>query len=205
MPDKPQSVKTFLESPPKSFFKILIVDDERVICEVLRGMLEEFGYTDIDTVYTGEEAISALSRKEYHLVLLDKNLPKMDGMEVLKDAKILRPDTEVIMITAYGSLETAIRAMDDGAYSYITKPFPEFNIIMSRVEGALKRVVVQYQMGQLLDHLEGVLDPLNWTKEKLDRQKKMERVLDVVGSLRVLLAEIKKMRGKMVVDGKNKS
>jgi hypothetical protein len=60
-------------------------------------------------------------------------------------------------------------------------------------------------MGQLLDHLEGVLDPLNWTKEKLDRQKKMERVLDVVGSLRVLLAEIKKMRGKMVVDGKNKS
>lgn len=101
---------------------ILVVDDEEIMRESLCAWLQEDGF-QVEAMATGKEAMEALRQKVYDAVLLDLKLPDMDGLEILKHAKHYQPNTPVLMITAYGSVETAIRAMKQGATDYITKPF----------------------------------------------------------------------------------
>ncbi len=102
--------------------KILVVDDEQSMREFLEIMLKKEGYR-ISLASNGEEVIKLLEKDIFDLVLLDIRMPKMDGIAVLKRIKGLSPETVVIMITAYASADTAIKAMKEGAYDYITKPF----------------------------------------------------------------------------------
>jgi DNA-binding NtrC family response regulator len=168
MPDeKPKNFE--LEKPSKDFFHILVVDDEPVARNLLRSILQMKEYANIDEADSGPAALEALEKKEYHIVLLDKNMPDMDGIEVLKLSKPKWPDTEFIMITAYGSMETAIEAMDLGAYSYVTKPFADVEIIAKRVAGALERVSIRQENVILLDRLRMVLADLELAENELDR------------------------------------
>jgi two-component system, NtrC family, response regulator PilR len=101
---------------------ILVVDDEKSMREFLEIMLKKEEYK-VSLASNGEEVLRLLEKDIFDLVLMDIRMPKMDGIAVLKRIKALSPETIVIMITAYASADTAIKAMKEGAYDYITKPF----------------------------------------------------------------------------------
>ncbi len=101
---------------------ILVADDEQSMREFLDIMLKKEGY-DVSLASNGEEVLKRIDKDIYDLVLLDIRMPKLDGISALKKIKAISPETIVIIITAYASADTAIKAMKEGAYDYITKPF----------------------------------------------------------------------------------
>jgi len=102
--------------------KILVVDDEQGLREVLSIMLKRTGYA-VTSVADGEEAVELLNKEIFDLVITDLRMPKVDGMEVLKAAKSASPETVVLVITAFATADSAVEAMKQGAYDYLTKPF----------------------------------------------------------------------------------
>ena len=102
--------------------KILVADDEQSMREFLEIMLKKEGYK-VSLASHGEEVVKLIDNDLFDLVLLDIRMPKLDGISALKRIKGIAPETIVIMITAYASADTAIKAMKEGAYDYITKPF----------------------------------------------------------------------------------
>jgi two-component system response regulator HydG len=102
--------------------RILVVDDELIIRESLHGWLKKSGY-QVDTAEGGSAALAMLEKTPYDLLFLDIMMPVMSGIEVLEVVKEDYPQTLVVMITAYGSVETAVQAMKRGANDYLLKPF----------------------------------------------------------------------------------
>jgi len=102
--------------------KILVVDDEKSLREVLSIMLKRAGYT-VTEASDGDEAIGHVNKEIYDLVITDLRMPKADGMDVLKAVKSSSPDTVVLVITAFATSDSAVEAMKQGAYDYLTKPF----------------------------------------------------------------------------------
>ncbi len=102
--------------------KILIVDDERSLRDVLSIMLTRAGYV-VTVASDGDEAIARIEKELFDLVITDLKMPKAGGLEVLKAAKDMSPDSVVLIITAFASAESAVEAMKLGAYDYLTKPF----------------------------------------------------------------------------------
>lgn len=100
--------------------RILVVDDEADYCEVLKMILEGNGYS-ADICFNGREALQKLEESSYDIVITDLNMPVMDGYELLKEIKKREYDTEVLMLTAFGTIEKAVEAMKAGAYTYVTK------------------------------------------------------------------------------------
>ena len=101
--------------------KILIVDDESTISTSLGRILEREGYV-VAQAENGKKAIDLLKKEPFHLILTDLKMPEVDGFEVLKQAKSISPDSIIIVLTAYVSVESAISAMKAGAYDYLSKP-----------------------------------------------------------------------------------
>jgi DNA-binding response OmpR family regulator len=114
--------------------RVLIVDDEKNIRLTLSQALEVLE-VETDTAANGEEALAKLKEKEFGLILLDLKMPGMDGMEVLRRVSEIRPDIRMIIITAYGTVESAVEAMKLGAADFIQKPFApeEIRGLVSRV------------------------------------------------------------------------
>ena len=102
--------------------KILVVDDEQSLRDVLSIMLKRAGYA-VTSVADGEEAIEQLQKEIFDLVITDLRMPKVDGMEVLRAVKSASPETVVLIITAFATADSAVEAMKQGAYDYLTKPF----------------------------------------------------------------------------------
>ena len=102
--------------------KILVVDDELIVRESLGGWLERDGHM-VDKAASGEEALEKCEKTRYDILLLDIKMEGMSGLEVLKRVRENDPDVSVVMITAYGSIPSAIEAMKSGAYEYLLKPF----------------------------------------------------------------------------------
>ena len=109
--------------------KILIVDDEAHIRRVLEIMLDEAGY-ETKAVENGAAAVETVGRELFDALFCDMRMPFMDGLEVLREVKRINPEIEVIMMTAFASVETAIDAMKEGAHDYIAKPFKEDEILI---------------------------------------------------------------------------
>ena len=101
---------------------VLIVDDEKNIRLTLSQSLESLEI-DTDTAANGEEALAKIGETDFGLILLDLKMPGMDGIEVLRKVREMRPDIRVIIITAYGTIESAIEAVKLGAVDFIQKPF----------------------------------------------------------------------------------
>src|SRR3990167_499785 len=114
---------------------ILIVDDEKIKRMTLKEDLEDAGY-DASTVSSGQEALELLKKEFFDVVVTDLRMQQMDGIELLKKVKADYPDSYVIMMTAYATVETAVEAMKLGAYDYITKPFSsdELLLILDRIK-----------------------------------------------------------------------
>ncbi len=108
--------------------RILAVDDEAIILDSFRKILVVAGYS-IDTVEKGREALGLIRKHDYDFVFTDLKMPEMDGLEVTKAVKHLRPDIDVIVITGYASIETAVETMKYGAMDYVQKPFTEDELI----------------------------------------------------------------------------
>jgi len=120
--------------------RILVVDDEKSMCDFLEIMLKKEGY-NVTATTDPKEALAALEKDFFHMVLTDIRMPEVDGFEILRRAKELNPDTLVIMITAYGSPEGAVEAMKQGAYDYITKPF-QVDEVKLTIRKALERYLL---------------------------------------------------------------
>jgi DNA-binding response OmpR family regulator len=114
--------------------RILIVDDERNIRITLKGALEAIGM-EVDAVFQGEEALQKLTEQTYAAMILDLRLPGMDGLAVLRQVADRFPGTKVIIITAYGTVEAVVEAMQLGAVDFLQKPFEPLEVreIVSRV------------------------------------------------------------------------
>jgi DNA-binding NtrC family response regulator len=102
--------------------EILFVDDDRAILEMVREYLSEVGYRVV-VVDNGARALDLLKDRPFEVVFSDIKMPDIDGLELLQAIKEYRPETEVIMVTGHGSMESAIQAMKRGSYDYIQKPF----------------------------------------------------------------------------------
>ena len=114
--------------------RVLVIDDEPIIRDVLQEILSREGYA-ISSVPDAESGLAALERQEYDLVILDLMLPGIGGFETLKEIKRRDPDSVVVMITAYGSVETAVQAMRMGAHDYLTKPFKNEDVLRTLSTG----------------------------------------------------------------------
>jgi len=118
--DEARSLKRVEVPEPRA--RILAVDDEAVVLDSFRRILVLEGYS-IDTVQSGPEALSLVQRHDYDFVFTDLKMPNMDGVEVVKAVKHLRPDVDMVVITGYGTIETAVETMQHGACEYVQKPF----------------------------------------------------------------------------------
>ena len=114
------SLKRVEVKNPKA--RILAVDDEPIVLDSFRKILVIAGYS-VDTVETGAEAVGLVRKNDYDFVFTDFKMPEMDGVEVTKAVKHLRPDVDVILITGYASIESAVETMKYGAMDYVEKPF----------------------------------------------------------------------------------
>ncbi len=114
--------------------KVLIVDDELIMRESLAGWLKRDGH-EVETAKSGEEALEKLNLTHFNILLLDIKMEGMGGLDVLRSVRESDPDVDVIMITAYGSISTAIEAMKNGAADYLLKPFDpnELGILIDRI------------------------------------------------------------------------
>jgi len=128
--------------------KILVVDDDPSIAEAIKAALEGEGY-EVITSFSGEDALKKLREKRIDIAFFDVKMPGMDGVELLKRTKKMSPDTYVIMLTAYASVDTAVEAMKEGAADYIRKPF-ELKDIKSTVLGALEDIEFEKRRGALV-------------------------------------------------------
>jgi FixJ family two-component response regulator/glycine cleavage system H lipoate-binding protein len=118
--------------------RILAVDDEEIILDSFRKILVLAGYS-IDTVERGSEVLGLIRQNDYDFVFTDLRMPEMDGVEVTKAVKHLRPDIDVIVITGFASIETAVETVKFGAIDYIQKPFAEDELLEFVKNALIKR------------------------------------------------------------------
>src|SRR5574341_439428 len=114
---------------------ILIVDDEVEMRIAMSETLKHCGYP-VETSHNALDALNKFKKGEYAMVITDMTMPKRSGLELLKDIKAIHADVPVLMVTAYGTIETAVEAMKHGAFDYILKPF-KFDVFTFVVERAL--------------------------------------------------------------------
>ena len=122
--------------------KILVVDDERIAVRNLEHILKKEGY-DVVGTESGANALKLLEEHQFDVVLTDLRMEKVDGLQILKKCRELYPDTEVVMITGYATLESAVEAMKKGAFHYVAKPFKldvVRNVVKEALEKLLKRI-----------------------------------------------------------------
>ncbi len=132
--------------------KILVVDDERVAVRNLEHILKKEGYDVIGTE-SGTNALKLLEEHPFDVVLTDLRMEKVDGLQILKKCRELYPDTEVVMITGYATLESAVEAMKKGAFHYVAKPF-KLDLVRNVVREAIEKVKLKKENRQLRDQIE---------------------------------------------------
>lgn len=153
---------------------ILVIDDEEQMLDSLRLNLQQAGYS-VSTAKNGEEGLALFDGGNFDVVLCDLQLPEMHGMEVLKNLKERDPSTEVIIISAYGSIENAVEATKAGAFHFVEKPF-EFDELQLLIDRALERQ-------ELIEESEGLRRTLRERttySNIIGRSKKMQNIFEII-------------------------
>jgi DNA-binding NtrC family response regulator len=159
---------------------ILIVDDEKPIRRILTLLLQERSYR-VTEVGSGEEAVAAVAEAKPDLVLLDLKLPGMDGLETLSRLRALAPRSDVVMMTAFGTVSSAVEAMRRGAFDYVTKPFDNDELLMV-VERALSIRSLSSEVEALRQELEtryGFTEIVGLSRELQEVFRMMAKVVKV--------------------------
>ncbi|MBW1723332.1 MAG: sigma-54-dependent Fis family transcriptional regulator [Deltaproteobacteria bacterium] len=153
--------------------KMLIVDDDRRFLSALSGFLTEQGY-EVVPCHDGLDAIEKCREEKFDLLITDLMMPGASGLEVLKEAKKLYPDIVVILITGFASIESAIEAIREGAYDYITKPFKleEIKIV---VHNAGEKIRLTRENRRLLSELQEAYTQLRMVKRIMGAESDSER------------------------------
>jgi len=151
---------------------ILIVDDERIAVKNLEHVLKKEGYSVAGTG-SGSNAIKLLEERQFDVVLTDLRMEKVDGLQILKKCRELQPDAEVIMITGYATLESAVEAMKKGAFHYIAKPF-KLDLVRNIVKEASEKVMLKKENRNLRDQLENFQGKV----KIISQDPGMQRLLD---------------------------
>src|ERR1700693_6394676 len=127
------------QTQPANFLNLLIVDDERSIREACREVAQSLGFAAC-AADSAEQAYRHLDNQSFDAVLLDLRLPGVGGLEALRRIKERRPEAVVVVVTGYGTVQSAVQAMKHGAYDYVTKPFSmdELKLLLERVSTHLK-------------------------------------------------------------------
>lgn len=134
--------------------RLLVVDDEQDLLELLVSRLKRKGF-DVDSASTAEDALELVKKNEYDIGVYDIRLPRMDGIELLKETKKIQSDIEVLMLTGHGTIDTAIEAMKMGAFDYITKPYnlseleltigkAAENKVLKEKNASMKKIIAQH-------------------------------------------------------------
>lgn len=161
----------------KERFKILVVDDEPAVVNGLRLVLAESGY-QVKTAASGQEGLKAFESENFDLVIVDLQLPDIEGIQVLRRIKEMSPGTEVIIITGYGSVAKAVEATKAGAFYFVEKPF-EADELLVLVEKALERRA-------LVAESEGLRRKLRDRDSYFDivgRSKAMQNIFEIIESV----------------------
>ena len=132
--------------------RLFIVEDEKEICDTVAKSLYDAGY-EVDTCYDGEEALAGILTENYDLVVLDLNLPGMDGMEILKELRQENEETKVLILSARGQIADKVEALDAGANDYMEKPF-HLQELEARIRSLTRRKFVQKDV--CLESVEGM-------------------------------------------------
>ncbi len=152
--------------------RLLVVDDEAIALRNIERVLTKEGY-DVSTASNGQSALRQLRQKAFDVVLTDLKMEKVDGMQVLQRCHEIDPDVEVILITGYAAIETAIEAMKRGAYHYIPKPF-KLDEVRKIVREAVEKVALKKENHRLRKSIEGLRDRV----DIVTQDPGMLRVLD---------------------------
>lgn len=171
-------------------YRILVVDDEAAQREMLAGYLEKNGYK-VSTAGSGKGGLELCKDTFFELALVDLKMPEMDGIQFLKELKKLSPDTEIIVMTAYGTMETAIQAMKEGAYDYISKPI-DLEELRINIEKILET--------------QSILAENRFLKEQIDERYKDLKIIGKSKSIKELLstvARVAKMDSIVLIRGES--
>jgi two-component system response regulator HydG len=167
---------------------IMIVDDEKIVRESLYHWFEKGGHR-VDTASSGIEALEKLAHIPFDLLFVDIKMPGMDGIELLSRVKAEYPDTTVIIITAYGSIESAIKAMKAGAADYLLKPFKpdQLNLVM-------EKITQQQKLTSECHYLKGRLDKMTRFENIIGQSAVMEEIF-------ALIPEVAKSESSILLTG----
>ena len=131
--------------------KMLVVEDEKAQREMLEGFLIQQGFT-VSSVDGGKRALDAIRAEPFDLVFLDYKMPQMNGLETLQGMRKINPELVVVMMTAYGTIETAVQAMKEGAADYLTKPI-DLDELLLLIEKVSERILLQRENRELRERL----------------------------------------------------
>jgi signal transduction histidine kinase/CheY-like chemotaxis protein len=168
-------MKNFVRHLPSNR-DVLIVDDEPVILKVLVDYLARHDIPS-DQVLSAEQALEQLSQKQYSVALIDKNLPGIDGIELLHVIKQKWPLTEVIIITGYESKESALQAIREGAFDYIPKPFPSLSYIIDKVQGAIARRNFEARLQSVIQFLSKTSEEVSGEKDQAEQARRLKELM----------------------------
>jgi len=153
---------------------IMVVDDEEIVRESLFHWFKKYGHM-VETASSGFEALDKLETYPFQLLFVDIKMPGMDGIELLEKVKTEYPDTIVIIITAYGSIESAVKAMRIGASDYLLKPFKpdQLSLVMERISHQ-KKLLFEH------DYLKGRLEKITRFDNIIGQSPAMEHIFDLI-------------------------
>jgi len=158
----------------KDRFRILVIDDESDMREGLWDVLEDEGYR-VTTIESSEEAIDIIKRLSFDVILLDIRMPGMNGMKLLTTLKEISPETMIIVMTGYASIETVVEATKKGAYDYITKPF-DMEVMERAIKEALRERKECLEKKELKNMLEEVNKKLKTSQNQLAQYKNLATI-----------------------------
>jgi len=157
--------------------RILLIDDEADIRNILGELLREVGYT-VETATDGQDGLEAIERESFDFILCDIRMPRMDGMAFLKAANGSLKETPVIMMSAYGTVDTAIEAMKLGAYDYISKPFKVDEVLLT-LRKAEERERLKTENIHLKSHIQRI-EKSYYFSNIVAKSEAMQSVFDLI-------------------------
>lgn len=132
--------------------QILVVDDDPIIAALFCELLPDYGYSPV-IAHSGEEALARLRQGDFELVIADKNLPGKSGLDILREVKAERPDLDVIIMTAYADMPSALEAIRAGVYDFLTKPFENLETIAKTILRACEKRRMLKENHRLIESL----------------------------------------------------